>query len=433
MSTFRTRKRNRKLLIGALVVPVLVLVGLYFYFTHQFNQHVESFARQLSAFGQLHWNGVQLHPAGEARINGIRFQPHDFDTEIRIESIAFRAPDILALLKSSGEFNNGRMPESLGLSILGLQFPLPDTRAAGLDTKFTSGLPFEAAGCANRQWFSLGDLSQMGYWNLVVDIDMNYEISGGGDTVNFRISNQTREISRITASSRVRLGSGSRDLDLLARAWAMAQVIRLEATYRNLGFREKMVDFCAEETEMSPSEYLDHHHARWTAAWASLSLRPDTELQRAYRAFLDRPEELDLSVEPVVRLAVASLGQLSGEEIMSQLNLFLNVNHGPETRIALEVTDRAVADRSGNNNASSDAAVAAERRARVSRWTDISVREASQHIGSPIIIRTSTGDRVRGHLENSDAQSLHIKIRGVGGYLVRPYPIDQIENVQVIK
>lgn len=427
------RKWIGRVLLASIIVPLLAVTGMYFYFTHQFEQQVARQAAQLSPFGQLQWNRVQLHPTGEARIHELKFLPHSVNSEIRIERIAFRAPDLFELLQSSNEFKDGRLPEALGISIRGLQIALDERHLGDLDSGFGSGIPFEAAGCNGRDNFSVGDLTEMNYWNLIFDLDLGYEITGGGETIAFRLSTLTRNVSGIVANTRFRLGSSSRDMYLMMRAWAMAQLTGFDVTYRNLGFHERMIQFCAAEIGMSQAEYLDHHHDRWTEAWAALGLRPNENLQRAYREFLDQPEDLMLISEPVTRLPVTGFTRMNLDQLAPQLNLSLSVNQRPRTGVELVSTERRVAESTVNDGVASGNADSTRTTTGVSRWSSIPVREAGHHIGAPIIIRTSDGRSVRGHLNDTDAEYLHIRIRSVGGYLVRPYEIDRIESIQVIR
>ncbi|WP_406672316.1 hypothetical protein [Natronospira sp.] len=82
-----------------LIAGLIAVGGFYFYQVHQINTAVDDISRQLSPVGRLEHGGASFSPFGEARINRLRFTPHDGNDEIAIRRVAVRTDGLLNLLR----------------------------------------------------------------------------------------------------------------------------------------------------------------------------------------------------------------------------------------------------------------------------------------------------------------------------------------------
>lgn len=428
-----------KKLLFLILFAAIAVIAVHLYFSYKFEQQLEDMAGQVSMFGTLEWERSVLHPSGEARIEGLRFQPHMLGDGIRLDRLALTAPHYIALIRSTAELDDGRLPESLGISISGLRIRLDGDLAAMTEVAWQSGLPFETAGCAGRTSFSSRDLVSMGYRELRTSLSVNYRLIDGGDSMKLGISTATSDMAGLEAEADIHLGSASRDIALLQRAWAMARLENVEIHYDNRGFREAMMSFCAAELDQNIGEYRTHHLSSWLEAWARIGVQPGDELIAAYGEFLDQPDSVHLTTRPEPPLPLSSFNRLGRDELMQRLSPVVSVNGNRAHELQFEAVPSATLSSpdSGSSRPSqagqtqTDAAAEDESETRSSPWQPVSFEQALQHAGSPVRITTADGQLIRGRLTASGGDLLHVRVQGVGGFFVRPYTRDQIAEIRM--
>ncbi len=420
-----------KFVFAIVVLAVAATATLYFHITRQVDRELVSLASLVSPVGSLEWGSIQLHPSGQLRIRDIGFQPHMVAGEARIGQLAFTAPNLIELLQATREFESGRLPKSLGLSIRALQIPIEDSGIDRLGALFSSGLPFEAAGCDGRESLKFSDLPDLDIWNLVSDITLDYRLLNDGERMSLRVSNHTQYLAGMTLDARLHLGSASRDLDLLGRAWAMARLEHIDLSYVDLGLRDRLDRFCAGELDLSVEAYRDRHIGAWSTAWTYHGLAPSREVVNAYRRFASDPQTIEAELTPKQRLPLTAFTRLERAELLEQLDLSLSVNQGspePASFQAVPARARKIVDESADETVDEDGPQAAPRQ---TRWTEIPMGRVSEHTGDRVRITTTAGERISGELVEVDADYLHVSIRGVGGFYVRPFSRARVSAVEV--
>jgi len=420
-----------KMILALLALVAIAAVALHFHITRQVERELVALASQVSPIATLEWGSIQLHPSGELRIRDIGLQPHMVAGELGIGQLSFTAPNLIDLLQATREFGNGRLPASLGLSIRSLQVPIEGSGMDQFDAPFSSGLPFEAAGCAGRDTLRLDDLPHMDIWNLTSDITLDYRLLNNGERMTLRVGSHTQYLAGLTIDARLHLGSASRDLDLLGRAWAMARLESAELSYIDLGLRNRLDRFCAEQLDVSLERFQNQHIEAWNAAWGHFGLAPGREVVAAYREFVSDPEVIELELKPRQRLPLTAFTRLQRGELLEQFELSLRINQGMETPVdfkVVPVTAPAMdAETTGDANDDSEP----EELVRQTRWVEIPMTRLTGHEGDRIRITTSDGDRFSGELVEVDGEHIHLRIRGVGGFHVRPFSRVEVATVEV--
>ncbi len=420
-----------KVIFTLLALVTIASALLYFHITRQVERELISLASQVSPVGSLEWGSIQLHPSGQLRIRDIGFQPHMVAGNVRIGQLAFTAPNLIDLMQATREFGDGRLPASLGLSIRSLQIPIEGSGMDRLDSPFSSGLPFEAAGCAGREMLRITDLPNMDIWNLTSDITLDYRLLNNGERMKLRIGSHTQYLAGMTLDTRLHLGSASRDLDLLGRAWAMARLENAELTYLDLGLRNRLDRFCAGELDISVERFHDRHIEAWSAAWGHHGLAPSGEVVNAYRQFVSDPQVIELKLDPRQRLPLTAFTRLQRAELLEQLGLSLRINQGNETDAMFEVVPvRAPAIEEPDSAQAQDEGQP-ETPARQVGWVEIPMAQVPGHEGERLRVTTTAGDRISGELVETDAEHIYLRIRGVGGFHVRPFSRAQVATVEV--
>lgn len=420
-----------KIILGLVALLALTVAGLHFHVTRQVERELMSIASHASPLGTLEWGAVWLHPSGQIRINELQFAPHLVAGETRIGQLTITAPNLIELLQATREFDQGRIPPSLGLQIRELRIPIDVTTVNQLDTAFSSGLPFETAGCNERNTLRLSDLPDLDIWNLVSDINLDYRIIDNGEAAQIRLSSHSQNLAGMSMDLRIYLGSSSRNLRLLTRAGASARLERAAIDYRNLGFRERVERFCADQLGISIDHFKNVHVNAWSAGWAHLGLSPSEELLDAYRQFIADPQIINLVVYPRQRLPLTAFAQLELMELIDFMEVTVSVNDDREIGVNFD-TVAAVPLPSVVEEEQGEAAEPAEPAGvrRIS-WTEIPATQAEHHVSGRVRITTNTGDRISGELVEVEANYLHLRIRGAGGFYIRPFSRSGIAAVEV--
>ena len=421
-----------KILFSLVALIALTVAGIHFYVTRKVDNEMVTLASQVSPVGNLEWGNIQIHPSGQIRIRDIRFTPHLVASEVQLQQLAFTAPNLIELLLAAREFDNNRLPKSLGLIIRGLEVPIADTGIDRLDAPFSTGVPFEAAGCGGREMLNLGDLPDLDIWTLVSDISLDYRLVDNGERARLRISSHTQYLAGMSMEVRLHLGSASRDLGLLARAGSMARLEHLDVNYQNLGFRDRLDRFCADELDITPDQFKVTHLSAWSAAWGRRGLEPSQDLLTAYRLFVAEPQSINLVFQPRQRLPLTAFTRMQHDELIDSLNPEVSVNEDRRVAVSFEriaaIESPPVA---GTASPDSDSETSEDAPVRRIVWTEISPAQASSRIGDRVRITTAGGDRVTGELVEVDSDYLHMRLRSTGGFIVRPFGRQNVATVEV--
>lgn len=419
-----------KISLAVAALLAIVVFAIHFYVTRQIEGELATIASQVAPMGSLEWDSVRIHPSGQIHIRELRFAPHMVAGELKIGQLAFIAPNLVELLLASREFDRGRLPQSLGLSIRAMQVPIEGSGMERMEIPFSTGLPYEAAGCKQRELLFIGDLPNLDIWNLTTDLTLDYRLLGNGESMTLRVSSHTQYLAGLSLDARLYLGSASRDVDLLARAWSMARLEQLHLNYRNLGFRDRLDRFCADLLDLSPEGFRERHLGAWVAAWGRTGLAPGSELVEAYRRFINDPQAIELSIQPEQPLPLTAFTRLSREQLLDEFDLSLKVNHGSSSIVGFDIVPvHAPVIEPGDDDAVAEEDSGAQPRQR--GWVDTPVAGLAGREGERIRLTTSTGERISGELIEVDASYIHLRIRGVGGFHVRPFPRQRIASVEV--
>lgn len=462
----------RKTLAIVIVGLVVLAVGANWYYTREIRQQLDRTAAAVAMFGTLDYDSVRLSPAGAIHINGLEFVPRQGGNQgIRIGRIALRTGSLGALFSLDKELEAGRLPAELGIGVEGLEFALgnlPISPAAGMSRPANPGpgnaLPsFTAAGCAGRQDFSVDDFIDMDYYVVETDIDMHYRFLEGERRMRQTVGIDSPSIGAFDFEFVIDNMGGSRSMPALMQAWRRAGLDAFSLAYRDRGFFDRMIDFCAARMDLDRDEYIDHHLQAWTERWRSLGVAPSPSLVEAYGDFVRSPDSLRIGSRAEYSVELVMIGEYSLPQFLERMET--TVGFGAARAMPLELTaiDADAAEPTGGEPAelaasepspepessasaepvaSIDARRAAAERARraaeaaaaqqaESRWSDVGLGDAALAavVDRPVRIVTRSGRRFIGRLERIEPERIHIRFVGDSGFYVRPVARGEIRSV----
>ena len=243
----------RNLILAALVLAILLKV----YMWYRVDSAVERLESMLIPVGTLSHSDVAASISGDVTISDVRFIPNASDGSGYFSSneVVLHTPGMHYLLGLGGTLGEGLFPESLGLTLDGLQLG-SEGGSSGAGTTI-SGNPFEALGCGSVDFFAPHDLQSMGYSLLTPRIEAAYSVLPDNTTLELSIESRTRRVSSITFNADLSVAglttvtpqSGAPSIDLIG----------FTLTYRDAAFNERRNEYCADIQKV----------LFWTSTWTS--------------------------------------------------------------------------------------------------------------------------------------------------------------------
>ncbi len=427
----------KKPLFFSLILVAILAAGGYWWMTRQIASHMDDLATTLRPVGSLSYDAVRVSPGGAAYVVGIRFVPFGMAESVEVERVSITAENLWRLWRMSRDFEDGFIPSKLRLSLNGLKLSLDGQLVDGVEGGAFGGLLFDAAGCGDRREFSAMDLTGMDYWDLLLDASMAYRLENDGERIVLSMTSRGREMSELSATTTLELNATSRRVEELTMAFFNARLESVHLSYRDLGFYPRMLDFCAAETGMSLTDYRDHHARQWRERWSEIGLEPGPEATVGYQRFLSSPEQIEIRLEPRWSMPVSRLASLDESGWIGETRIQFAVNYGSmlELDIATLGSDLPEpaedATRADPTRPVTTASTERPSFDPYAGWQPVSFEHLTDHHQAAVIVLLKDGSRVTGHLMESDDREIHVRVRGVGGFFIRPYERDRIAEVRV--
>lgn len=451
----------KRLLLFVVIGLIVAVVGINWYYTSQIRAQLDRMASAASMFGTLSYDSVRLTPGGAININELSFRVRQARGGVEVDRISLQTANLLALLTLEGDLERGRPPETLGLRIDSIQFPLYGklasmTRQTPGTTSPASaaGVAFAAAGCDDRTQFTANDLMQMDYFDIRADVEAQYRLIDNGSRLRLFASVRTDDASAIHFQATFDLPSGSLSTQDLTRSMQNARLGSFSLEYENLGFYERMLAFCAEEMSMSESDYIAHHVTAWKRAWSGLGAEPGPDVVAAYESFLKEPRQLSVRSGAESSISIDGIENYTMAGLLERMKVGLVVNYGDPQPLDMTALDQsqprivtseqptgadsvaaspepANQPRAANAGGSDANATQGAAASSGSRWIQVDPGKIEAHLDQRLRIRMQSGDRYSGRLSRVDSDNIHIRVQGVGGYYIRPLALGEIRELEV--
>jgi hypothetical protein len=317
----------------------------------------------------------------------------------------------------------------------------------------STGLLFAAAGCDGRRAFDIDDLVEMDYRGWAADLGVRYRLVDRGDRLHIESRVRNREAGELAVEFTLELMSGSNAAAAVMAAAQRANLSAFSLGFEDLGFYDRMLAFCADETGLSRDAYVDRHIEAWRERWLELDAEPEPALVDAYREFIESPDELRLQSRSAYSVPVVGLGEYSLPELLGRMETTLAVNDAEPVPMALTEVEpeadgeqapaladagRTGRESSGERTVREPAGTSSRRAASVSSssargpsWVEVEPAALAGHVDRRIRVETMAGRSFRGRLARVESDSLHIRVQGTGGYYIRPVERDGIRSVSV--
>lgn len=433
----------KRILIIALVTVVGGFAATHYLIASKIKEQLDQAAGGLSPFGTLSYGQVWVSPLGEASVNNIVFYPHGTSDDFRVDRLAIHADDLQSLYQLGRNVSGGKAPDSLKVTLEGIQVDLGATLLEPLwEGMEDSSQPaqFFASGCGERSYFSFADLDTMGYRSTVSDMDLSYRFSPDKSQLNVSGDMTTRDMYGFQYSI---------DLDIdpqnLGNPMAMLMSTSLRhagLTLEDYGYTNRVMDFCAHETEMDRVAYRQHHMKAWQENWRQMYVEPGGAMIEAYEAFLQQPGTV--RVQTYTSMSMMEMMQNpSPEALLDKLGLQIRVNNEAPKPLRVsfsmrEWNERKQASQRGVPAASSETETAAKAEPETApktstrQPTQISLARLDQYLNQPVVIKLKDGRLFEGEIleiTDLDTPKLRFKQTVHNGTMIMPLELGQVDKV----
>ncbi|TDT43501.1 hypothetical protein DES49_1319 [Halospina denitrificans] len=465
------------ILIGA----VVAIGGGVFVANYMIAEEIRSDLDQASAamamFGNLTYGDVSVTPFGDARVDQVRFEPHESDENYRVDRIAVKTSNLWTLYAMTHDMQQGEPPDHLQVAFEGIHLDLGGElmQAIARDMEASgSRVPaFDAAGCGDRTRFTFADMSAMGYGTTVSDLLFEYRIKRGGERFEFSGTVSTEEmhsigfsaelgIDREAANAMAEQGAGASMNPQMAAAMGLAAVNLRSARVdvEDWGYASRFMDYCAQEAGMDAEAFRSHHLDAWQANWKKLHLEPGENVLAAYETYLDDPQTLSVVLDPRPPLELARfMGQPDGGEIHDRLDPRIVANGGESRPLDFALTGgmdlaqlqkKLEAERGGSafgnieeqeslarenadsTEAETPSATPEPEESKPETPSVISIKELPKHMGRRVVVELNDGSTVVGRVEALEDQRLKLRRELHGGEMVQPIYFRRIDGIELL-
>jgi hypothetical protein len=364
------------------------------------------------------------------------------------------------------------LPERLAVQVQGLE--LGDDLLRQLRRRAGAAglvLPFEGVGCGDGPTLDDQDYAALGWDAPRFDLDLQLrpDRDQARLDVSLRVDRTPAGVVRLQAQLADVPGAGA----ILAADLGGARLDRLELTLEELGSLALRNEHCAARLGIDRAAFLDRHLARLHQHLSGLGLVPDEPVWAAYRQWLVRGGELNLTARPVPGVPFAEYGAFAPEDRLRLLGL--SVRMGEDEPVPVEATaaqrtegsfralppanemaaaaepaapedDWATLDALAPVDADGAvdgapagappepapaAAVPAVAAAAAPRLQPIAFSDLPGHLGRLVRVRMVTGNRYSGRVLGATDDAVELEIRRYGGTARLPISREQVETIEI--
>lgn len=426
----------RNLILAALALAILLKV----YMWYRVDTAVERLAGLLLPLGTLSHSEVAASFSGDVTISDLRFIPNAADDGgyFSTNELILHTPGLHYLLGLGGTLGEGLFPESMGVTMDGLQLGSEGgPSGAGMSV---SGNPFEALGCGSVDFFAPHDLQSMGYSLLTPKIRAAYAVLPDNNSLELSFEASTRRVSSIRLNADLSV-AGLTTVTFQNEAPAM-ELVGFTFEYRDAAFNERRNEYCAELNNVTESSYLDEHLEQLRLALAQRRIGPGDAFLSRYRQLMAPGAHLEVWGNPTQPVSVAGLTAMAPEQLMEALGLTVNVNgqsmDSPDLAFNVAPLAEPVAD--ADAPAATSAPVTARPSSSATRpdpsrsLRDTALENIGSYVGNQVVINTITGRLYQGYVDEvSPDGRIMLTITRRGGSAKVPINIDQIERLRVFR
>ena len=436
-------KQLKYLVLGLLVMAVLVYGGVKAYMHYSLKSKMDQLAQQFSLFGQFKYGGISTSMKGSLAVKDISLRIHGMDDELRIKAVHYHTPNLLYLVQANKQFEQGRIPESLSLSIEGMNIDLFGEFTDRLE-QMVNELNFQLHGvnplCGGRLFFGPRELRDMGYEEITGDIQVGYYYDAANSQIVIDINSSTQDMATARMQGII---DGITDTSILGMMQPTnpPRLSKITVNYTDQSYTKRFTEYCAALSKLELNEYItaeaNQQPIYYSYTWGFV---PGPGLRQAYQAFMTNPGQIDISMELPESVSPENIDLFKPEDIPGLLSLQVSVNGNPVTDLSFDFYQGQKLDVSGKLDQlfaqpGSEPTAPQQPKKRVkyeTKYYRVPVTGLKKYLGEEVRLRTTTGQTRLGYLAKVGTSVAYVEQRVHGGKFTMQVPLGQITKAEVL-
>lgn len=411
----------RKLLILAVLLPVLAYAGVKGYLWYSIYSHMEDIKEAAAPVATIDYKDIRAPLNEPFGVTGITITPHLVSDTIRIGSALVHTAGLRDLYELWQKVSKEELPQRLEVSFDRISIDL-DGEIASLvaDNQKTNlfGTPLDAMACGDRAYFSPTDLLAMGYEQLSVDTKFNYGINRAKQSLDLFVKFRVRDATSLTLD--VSIPSSQAPTSAAQLTLQIPQVKDFSINIEDLSFNERRNQFCANVSGVSHAEFVNRHLEQVRSYAHESGFPVSDELLAAYRKYVTESGNVTIGANPLDPIDLMTLLTMNPRQLLEWLSLDVNIAGKNIKEIMVITVEKEQPEEEVKAQVELDT------------YKPTPVAELDQHVNRLLKIRTLDGKLHHAYLSVVSQDTLVLTQELVGGSATFRVPIAQIDEVQVL-
>ena len=433
----------KNFVLGVLVIVVLAYGGTKAYMYYSLKNKMDQLAQQFSLFGQLEYGGLTTSVKGSLAVEDISIRIHGMDDELRIKTVRYQTPNLLYLVQANKQFEQGRIPESLSLSVEGLNIDLFGEFTDRLE-QMVNEMNFQLHGvnplCGGRLFFGPRELRDMGYEEIRGDMQIGYYYDAANAQIIVDITSSTQDMAAFRMQGII---EGITDTSIfgLMQPTNPPRLSKIFVNYTDQSYTKRFTEYCAALSKLELNEYIAAEASQQPVYYSySWGFVPGPGLRQAYRAFLTNPGQVDISMELPESVTPDNIELFKPEDIPGLLDLKVSVNGNPVEDLSFDFYQGQKLDMSDKFDQlfaqpGAEPATPQKPKKRVkyeTKYYRVPVSGLKKYLGEEVRLRTTSGKTRLGYLAKIGKNVAFVEQRIHGGKFTMQVDLGSVTKAEVL-
>jgi len=413
-------RRTRNWVLALILIPAAAWGLAKLAIWYSVKNDLENLRDTLQPIAKLEYGRILSPVFGAFGATGVRITPHAVEGEIKLDSVMIHVTDPIEKYRLLSARLKGTIPTSFNVSLNGLRVPLNDDIAGWIDVNTASpGAPSTpAAACNAGTGFSVADLREMGYQELVADIRADYSFDRRGRGLGTYLNLKLRDMFEMTVEGRIPASDVVFDLQRMS---GVPRLSDLTVALQDLSWSSRFNTYCADVLGISVAEYVDRRLATTRQAFVAAGFEPSTELLEGLKRFAEGAASMTLNLNPrdpvdATRLDVAG----DPEYVIDMLGLEVMFEGQPVASLGSTIAVQA--DEPEVEQAPPD-----------ETYKPTAMAELPQYLKNPVKVYTADGKVHEGYLDSVGARAIVLTRHLAGGSATFDVARGDVEKVLVLR
>ncbi len=439
----------RNIIIAAVLALLALAAGINGYIHHQFKTNIDNTLSAIQPFVQVKYSDLSTSIlSGEVKLQNVRIAGAFLPETLTLGNITLETPGFTYMLSGPENIKKGDFPSSLGFAIDDFYLDLHGETAEWLDQLVKRMQPVYATErtlCGGKSIFGPSDYKEMGYTRLLSNMRVAYNFNESQKTLKFSMSARTRNMGSMNGSIDI-VNIGSMSSSQMMQG-GMPQLANVDISYKDETYTPRFVKYCSKLSNMEKEKFIDAEVKQSDKYFYMIwGFAPGDGLREAYKDFLLKPDLVTLTMAPAKEFNFMMVPNMSGEEIMDNLNVRLKINGLlvndlsftlPPAQFA-ENFERRIANSMDFNSLlrgepikrPAPVAKPKVKQKAPAKYHKITLSQIPKHVSDFVRITTKNGNKRNGQLIKIDGTNLYVQKKVSGGKLLMTVPRSKIKTIE---